>query len=359
MIFIFYAPIPCFPGAWLSGSCRPVLHAIVVARIALPSAAAHCALQPGRTKGCWLKRMADGQRVEFVRVQDPTVRALKLIRGEIDLLQGDMNPEMFTWLKTRPDLAVERTDGDALAYLGFNMQDPIVGRREVREAIACAIDRDTILRFLLAGTAHEGAALLPAPHWASVAAPEVCHYDPQRARALVTKITQEMGKPLTISFKTSKDPLRLRVATVIQDQLQKVGITLQIQSHDWGTFYADIKAGRVQMFSLQWVGLKMPDIFRYAFHSSMVPPQGANRGRFVNPEIDRLIEQAESTEDLATQAAIYRQIQVKLLNELAYVPLWYQDTVLARRRELVGYRIATDGNFDGLSEARLVRDLQH
>ena len=68
---------------------------------------------------------------------------------------------------------------------------------------------------------------------------------------------------------------------------------MEIRSYDWGTFYADIKAGRFQVFSLSWVGLKMPDIFRYVFHSSSVPPNGANRGRFDNVEVDALIETAE------------------------------------------------------------------
>jgi peptide/nickel transport system substrate-binding protein len=254
---------------------------------------------------------------------------------------------------------VERKDGDALSYLGFNMQDPVVGRREVREAIACAIDRASILRYILTGAAHEGVSLLPPGHWASSKDGAICQYDPQRARSLIAKVVRERGAPLSLSFKTSKDPLRLRIATVIQDQLSKVGIALHIRSYDWGTFYADIKAGRFQMFGLQWVGLKMPDIFRYAFHSSMVPPQGANRGRFANPEVDRLIELAEGTEDLAAQTHIYRQIQTKLLQEIAYVPLWYNDNVVAHRRELSGYRIATDGNFDGLVDAKIKTGLRN
>ena len=47
--------------------------------------------------------------------------------------------------------------------------------------------------------------------------------------------------------------------------LAKVGIKVDIQSFDWGTFYGDIKSGRFQMYSLSWVGIKTPDIFRYNF----------------------------------------------------------------------------------------------
>jgi peptide/nickel transport system substrate-binding protein len=102
------------------------------------------------------------------------------------------------------------------------------------------------------------------------------------------------------------------------------------------------------MYSLGWVGVKLPDIFRYALHSDSVPPQGANRGRFKSPVVDSLIEQAEVITDLGSQAALYRELQSELLRELPYVPLWYEDNVLVAQSRIQGYVLAADGNYDGL-----------
>jgi hypothetical protein len=99
-----------------------------------------------------------------------------------------------------------------------------------------------------------------------------------------------------------------RLATLIQQQLAAVGLAVELRSYDWGTFFGDIKAGRFQMFSLSWVGIKSPDIFRYAFHSASIPPVGANRGRFTSRLADRLIERAQAS-DWEMQADIYRRLQ--------------------------------------------------
>ena len=125
---------------------------------------------------------------------------------------------------------------------------------------------------------------------------------------------------------------------------------MALQSYDWGTFYGDIKAGRFQLYSLAWVGIKTPDIFRYAFHSESLPPEGANRGRLSDAAVDRLIETAEHGRDLDAQAAAWREVQARLLEILPYVPLWYEDHVYAIRNDLLGYRLARDGNYDSLHD---------
>jgi len=295
-----------------------------------------------------LQRRADGQRIDFLKVGDASVRALKLARGEIDLLQGDMPQELLGWLGRRPGLRLERRPGTTFSYLGFNLRDPVVGRREVREAIALAIDRAAIIRYVLGGAARPAASLLPPDHWAGLRGRDGIGYDPDRARRILADLGYDRGHPLRISYKTSSNPFRLRLATVIASQLHEAGIEVAIHSYDWGTFYGDIKAGRFQMYSLAWVGLKMPDVFRYVFHSQSLPPHGANRGHFLDPESDTLIEQAEAATSLAEQAHLYRRLQAHLLEALPYVPLWYEDQVLVIRDGLSAYALSADGNYDGM-----------
>ena len=92
----------------------------------------------------------------------------------------------------------------------------------------------------------------------------------------------------------------------------------------------------------------MPDIFQYVFHSKFMPPNGANRGRLNDPEIDALIDQAGAASSLSDQAVLYRKLQEALLKKLPYVPLWYEDHVLATTKHVSGYSLAADGNYDGL-----------
>jgi peptide/nickel transport system substrate-binding protein len=216
--------------------------------------------------------------------------------------------------------------------------------------VALAIDREAIVRHILGGGARTAEALLPPDHWAGVRLAGR-RYDPEAARLRLAELGYGADNPLTLQLKTSTNPQRVRIAAVLQHQLRQAHIDLQVLTHEWGTFYGDIKSGRFQMYSLAWVGLKLPDIFRYAFHSSSRPPAGANRGGLTDARIDELIEQAELSRSLDEQAALYRALQTHLAETLPYVPLWYEDHVAVLRDELGDYRLLGDGTFDGLLSA--------
>ncbi|MFB3137522.1 MAG: ABC transporter substrate-binding protein, partial [Nitrospirales bacterium] len=113
-----------------------------------------------------LVRRSDNQPFEFIRVPDPTVRALKLLAGEIDMMQNDLPPELVASLAKNPQVHIPRGRGTNFAYLGFNLQDPLTGQLVVRQAVAHAIDREAIIRLVLGGSAHLAESLLPPDHWA-------------------------------------------------------------------------------------------------------------------------------------------------------------------------------------------------
>ncbi len=295
-----------------------------------------------------LQRIRDGQTIEILRVKDATVRVLKLLRGELDIVQNDLPAELLAYLDRKPGIRVTRVRGTNFSYIGFNLKDPLTGKRAFRAAVGHGIDRRRIVRYLLAGAARLAGALLPPEHWAGAPGLHGLDYDPQQARALLHGLGFDRLHPAEVTYKTSSNALRIRIATAIQDQLRRVGIRVRLQTYDWGTFYGDIKAGRFQMYSLSWVGIQTPDIFRYIFHSRSVPPAGANRGRYADAETDRLIEAAARAPDRARQARLYRRLQRRLAQTLPYVPLWYEDHVFAARRDIVGYHLGTTGDYDGL-----------
>mgnify|MGYP002387211303 FL=1 len=295
-----------------------------------------------------LRRRSDGLAIDFVEVKDPTVRALKLLRGEIQLVQNDLPPELARYLGDQAGIRLDSRPGTSFAYLGLNLEDPALADARVREAIALALDRDAIVAALFRGLAEPGESILPPDHWAGAELPAPPH-DPARARTLLGEAGFGPARPLRLEYKTSADPFRLRLATVIQHQLARAGIETTIRSYDWGTFFGDVKAGRFQLYSLAWVGVSTPDIFRYAFHSASLPPAGANRGRFRSTIVDALIEQAERAGDAAELARLFRAVQAELHAARAFIPLWREHNVAAVRAEVGGYHLARDGNYDGLA----------
>lgn len=298
--------------------------------------------------GIVLRRRHDDMLVRFIPVRDVTVRALKLIGGELDIAQGSLAPEIFAWLGAQPGLRAERRAGSTFSYLGFNLADGPTADVHVRRAIAHAIDREAIIRHLFGAAARVADGVFPPEHWAGAADLEAPAYDPERARQLLAAAGYAERR-LTLTYKTSSDYFRLRIATVLQQQLAAIGIDLNIQSLDWGTFYGDVRQGRFEMYGLSWVGLRLPDIFRYAFHSESFAPAGANRGRYVSAAADALIERAERLADPAEQARVYRALAQRLLYDLPYVPLWFEDQLLVTRADISGYHTNAAGHYDALA----------
>ncbi len=294
-----------------------------------------------------IQRRKDKQLVKFIHVPNPTVRVLKLMRGEIDMLQNDLPPELINFLGEKPDIKIQKQKGTNFAYLGFNLEDKTSGDIEIRKAIAHGIDRAEIIQYVFAQSARKANALLPPDHWAGNNSLVEYEYNPEKAQQILRNAGYEKDS-ITLIYKTSNDPFRIRVATILQAQLAKIGIQVEIMSFDWGTFYGDIKKGRFQLYSLAWIGIKTPDIFRYAFHSAAIPPNGANRGRFNDSEVDKLIELAEKQTSYEEQANYYRQLQAELLAKLPYVPLWYEDHFFISYNNITNYTLPADGNYDGL-----------
>ncbi len=297
-----------------------------------------------------LRRQADGQLIRFTEVRDPTVRLLKLVKGEVDMLQNDIPPELYSWLARQDGIAIHKKLGSNYTYLGMNLRSHKLQDRRVRLAIAHAINRQALLKFLMHDRARPAESILSPEHWAGHELLQPYDYNPMQSRHLLESAGWGKHKPLEVVYKTSTDPLRIRIATIISEQLAEVGIQVNLQSLDWGTFYGDIKSGNFELYSLSWVGIRSPDIFEYVFHSKSLPPLGANRGAYINNRVDALVSSALYEDDIRNMRTNLVKVQEQLHADLPYIPLWYEDQFYAARTDIIGYELKADGNYDGLDK---------
>lgn len=283
-----------------------------------------------------LTRVKDGLQVCFNEVKDPNVRVLKLKRGEADLTQGDLPPELVSYLQAQPGLVVQTAVGANYSYLGMNTKADYLRDPKVRQAIAYAIDTEAIIRKVMVPHTRQASAILPPEHYAGNPDLQPYRYQPALARQMLQSAGIKL--PLTLIYKTSTDAQRVRLATILQAQMREAGIDLHIKSLDWGTFFADVQHGNFQLYGLTWVGIKTPEIYSKAFGSANVPPVGFNRGRYHDAELDRLL----ASEDWPSATR-------RIHHRLPYIPLWYEGQFAAYRTSIQGYQPMPDGNWDGLA----------
>jgi peptide/nickel transport system substrate-binding protein len=299
------------------------------------------------------------ERVRFDVVPDAITSALELQKGSADLASNVVTLDMVHTLEKSPNLKVESGPGSAVVYVTFNVTDPILKNRQVRQAIACAIDRQAIVDAIWRGQARLANTLLPLGHWAAATDGELAQYPQDAARA--QRLLEQAGFPagkdgvrLRLTIKTSTDETTRLMAAVLQQQLRAAGIKLDIRSSEFGTFYADVTKGAFQIYALRWIGSNEdPDIFRYAFASESFPPKGGNRGRYSNPRVDALLAQAAASPDRATRRADYIEVQKILAEDLPGIPLWYPNNEVVHTRRVDGIVPRGSGTFDFLREAWL------
>lgn len=297
------------------------------------------------------------ERVVFKVVKDENTRFLKFRKGDVDLGINVIPLDKLVRFSRPPLQAkydVREAPGLSFQYLGFNLRDPILSRREVRQAIALAIDVDTLISYRQKGHSTRATGLLAAGSPYSDPSLSPIAYDPVKARELLERagFPLKNGRRFSLTYKTSTDRSAVFQARVIAADLRKVGVAVEVRSYEWGTFYADIKKGNFQLYSLRWIGVSDPGFLDELLHSRKVPPGGRNRGRYANPEVDAWLEKARLEADPAVRSRLYRLVHGKVASDLPYISLWHNNNVAVVSRRLTGFRLHPSGGFEFLADVR-------
>lgn len=296
-------------------------------------------------------------------VPDDTMRGLELRKGTSDLVINQMPPDIVHQFEKNAEFTVERAPGLDFSYLGFNMRDPVLSDRRVRHAIGYAIDRTAIIKYMRRDLATPATGLIPPQAWAYEPGIFTFTHDPDRARRLLDEAGfadpdgPEGPRPrLRLSLKISTNEEIVLQSIVIQQDLARVGIDMEIRTYEFATMFADVLKGNFQIMSLQWVGGAVidPDILRRVFHSSQVPPTGFNRGYYSNPEVDRLLDLATQALAEADRKRYYSAAQKLIAADAPYIPIWNRTNVVIAQPNLAGLEVGPTGDYQGLQRVRRV-----
>jgi peptide/nickel transport system substrate-binding protein len=297
------------------------------------------------------------ERVRFRIVPDAIVRALELRKGTADGEINSLTPDMVVTLAKEPGLELTDEPGTVLAYIAINFDDPILAHREVRQALADATDRATLIKFLLRGEARPASSLLPPNHWAYEANVKRYDYNPARAEHLLDSAgfpRRRDGVRFHLTLKTSTEESTRLLSEALADEWKRVGVALDLRPLEFATFYSDITHGSFQLYTYRWVGGNNdPDMFEYVFSSKRMPPDGSNRGHYRNPTLDALIDHERVEMDQEKRKAILSQIQKIVAEDEPYINLWYLDNESIHRARLSNVEVPPGGDYEFLESVRL------
>jgi peptide/nickel transport system substrate-binding protein len=285
------------------------------------------------------------KRVVFKIIRDDFTRFQKTIKGSVDIAQAEIPLNKIKDFSDKPDeFQVFRYPGLSMSYILINFEDPILKEKSVRNALAQGINREEIIKYKLEGFARPATSILTPnnPYFDKSLTNSL--FDVSKAKGFIEKLGLQ-GKELVL--KTSNNQSAVDNGKIIANQLNLLGLKVKLESFEWGTFYEDVQKGKFQMATLRWIGALDPDIYRLAFHSSEKPP-GRNRGRYVNPNLDRILEQGLKESNKTKRMEIYQKVQKIINDDLAIIPLWYDEQVAIVHRRVNNYQPHLGGDFSPL-----------
>lgn len=155
------------------------------------------------------------------------------------------------------------------------------------------------------------------------------------------------AKPIVLKVNASSAPTR-QYAGVIQNQLKQAGIPVEIETVELNTLLDQQRKGQFQITTGRWVGGNQDPVYlKDLFFTGAYQ----NRGRYSNPELDKILQEAVDATDREAAKRLYAQAQDIISREVPQFALWYPDQVVVARRNVRNIKVAMDGDW------RFMRDL--
>ena len=246
--------------------------------------------------------------ITYYIITDEAQTMNALSTGEVDVVLS-ITGTNIQMVRDNPDLQLVQSPANSLYFLGFNLSDPVLSDKNIRDAIAMAIDREEVAL----GTYTEGdgeVSYLPVPltSWGYDEAliDLLPAYDLEGAKALLAEAGYEDGLDLVLSVDESE--AKVRAATIIQAQLSQIGINVEINNLTATEMTDRYLNNQVQLWIGGQAGSPDPGTFVGNFLSTERLHTNYNAFCYSDPETDAIIAEAAASSDQAERKELYDQL---------------------------------------------------
>ena len=282
----------------------------------------------------------------YAIAREPNVRVQKIARGECHVAAAIRDVDVSA-LAGHPQVTILKTQALNISYLSFNMAKPPTDRREVREALDMAIDRNALFKVLFPrGDAMQAVSAFPPaiPGYNRALKNE---YDPARAKQLLAQAGFAQGFELdlwALPIARPTNPNGQLMAQMIQQDWARIGVKAHIKTYEWGEYLKRANNGEHNIYMSGWSGdTGEADDFLAPNLSCAANRSGV---KFCNAEFDRLIDQARAVTDVEQRNGLYREAQLIFKRERPWITMAHSSIYIPVRRDVKGFVMAPNGSVD-------------
>lgn len=299
----------------------------------------------------WWGGQPQVERLIFRPIIEDRARLTEFEAGSIDFIVN-IPPDDLPRLKQSPDVTVLEQPGMHVWYVVFNCRREPFDKKEVRQAVNYAINKEAIVKELLKGTGVLAKGPLPPVVWGYTDDVMEYRYDPAKAKELLAQAGYPNGFKVTFWVPESGSGMQQPKAmgAAIQADLRAVGIEAEIQTFEWGT-YLDKVLGNPdelpEMFEMSWIGDNGdPDNFLFILLSGDAwPPNGFNMGYYKNEQVDELLLQAQRLNDRTKREQLYQQALKLLVEDAPWAWIDHETQIVAMKKFIQGFKLHPTGVF--------------
>ncbi len=270
-------------------------------------------------------------------IPDSSTMFQELLSGGVDMM--GLNPLQYLrkseTRRIRENYRKFRYPANAYTYMGYNLSSPLFSEVRVRQALAFAIDRQSIIDGVLLGIGQPCTGPFSYVSWAYNKSVKSYPYDPDRAMRMLADagwkdangdgVIEKNGRPFRFTILTNQgNKERIGAAEIIQQDMRKVGIDVNIRVMEWQAFLEQIDKHTFDAIILGWSMGRDPDLYDI-WHSSKTKKGEYNFIGYKNPEVDRLLVEGRRTFDMKERQKIYFRIHEILADEQPYAFLYVPD----------------------------------
>ena len=276
----------------------------------------------------------------FAITPDANVRYQKLRAGECHVMPYP-NPADLEAMRSDDEINLLQQEGLNVGYLGFNVEKKPYDDRKVRQALNMAINKQAIIDVVFQGAGKAAKNPIPPTIWSYNDAVEDYPYDPEKAKKLLAEAGVKDLKTNIWAMPVQRpyNPNARRMAELIQADWEKVGVTAEIVSFEWGEYLKRSKEGEHDTVLLGWTGDNGdPDNF-LAVLLGCDGVGGSNRARWCHKPFEDLIQKAKTVSEQEDRVELYKQAQTVFKEEAPWVTIAHSNVFKPVRKEVVDFRI--------------------
>ncbi|MFZ4453349.1 glutathione ABC transporter substrate-binding protein [Salibacterium aidingense] len=277
----------------------------------------------------------DIETVTFQVTPEDLTRVAELDTGEADII-FPVSPSDTSRVDNMENASMYVQDSLSLEYISFNTQKEPFDDKRVRQAISMAVDKDQIVDGIMEGAATKAVAPIGENVFGFSDEVEGLPYDPEQAQELLAEAGYEDGFSTTLW--TNDDRERQDIAEVVQQQLQQIGVEVEIEVLEWGAYLDSTAEGEHDMFILGWSTVTGDgDYGMYPLFHSDNHGEPGNRSFYENEEVDSLLEEARREGDEEKRAALYEDVMEILVEDAPMIYSHHDDYLVGVSDDVEGF----------------------